>query len=65
MGELLSDGYNDDRRQLITAKASMELRPGAILYLHGLSLTVTERRARGCSKATPREPASRPSRVWA
>ncbi len=30
MGELLSDGYNDDRRQLITDRASMELRPGAI-----------------------------------
>jgi gamma-glutamyltranspeptidase / glutathione hydrolase len=30
LGELLSDGYNDERRRLITAEASMALRPGTI-----------------------------------
>ncbi len=30
MAELLSDAYNDSRRQLITATASLDLRPGTI-----------------------------------
>ncbi len=30
LGELLSDGYNNDRRQLIAGAASMALRPGTI-----------------------------------
>lgn len=30
IGHLLSDGYNDERRKLITDTASMELRPGVV-----------------------------------
>jgi gamma-glutamyltranspeptidase/glutathione hydrolase len=30
MATLLSDAYNDDRRQLVTDKASLELRPGSV-----------------------------------
>ena len=34
MTELLSDGYNDERRRLLTGTASMELRPGSIPGIH-------------------------------
>jgi gamma-glutamyltranspeptidase/glutathione hydrolase len=36
LGALLSDGYNDERRRLITREASMELRPGALAGFAGV-----------------------------
>jgi gamma-glutamyltranspeptidase / glutathione hydrolase len=35
MGTLLSDSYNDERRKLVTKKASRELRPGSIAGFGG------------------------------
>ncbi|BAL78338.1 gamma-glutamyltransferase family protein [Bradyrhizobium cosmicum] len=45
---LLSDAYNDERRKLVTDKASLDLRPGAI---EGLGGVVKLRRAEGQREA--------------
>jgi len=48
IGTLLSDAYNDERRKLVTDKASLDLRPGAI---EGLGGVVKLRRAEGQREA--------------
>ncbi len=48
MQELLSDAYNDARRELVSDRASLELRPGAIAGHGG---TVSVRRAEGQREA--------------
>lgn len=45
---LLSDAYNDERRKLVTEKASLDLRPGAV---EGLGGVVKLRRAEGQREA--------------
>ena len=45
---LLSDGYNAERRKLITSKASLELRPGSV---KGFGAAVALRRAEGAREA--------------
>ncbi|WP_375310228.1 gamma-glutamyltransferase family protein [Bradyrhizobium sp. A5] len=48
IGTLLSDAYNDERRKLVTDKASLDLRPGAV---EGLGGVVKLRRAEGQREA--------------
>jgi gamma-glutamyltranspeptidase/glutathione hydrolase len=48
IGTLLSDAYNDERRKLVTDKASLDLRPGAI---EGFGGVVKLRRAEGQREA--------------
>ena len=62
MGELLSAAYNAERRRLIGAEASMELRPGAIPNFTAVVDHDAAARAR-CCPATPAARGSRPSPV--
>ncbi|UPK29348.1 gamma-glutamyltransferase family protein [Bradyrhizobium sp. 195] len=48
IGTLLSDAYNDERRKLVTEKASLDLRPGAV---EGFGGVVKLRRAEGQREA--------------
>ncbi|MBW7970799.1 gamma-glutamyltransferase family protein [Bradyrhizobium sp. BR 10289] len=48
IGTLLSDAYNDERRKLVTDKASLDLRPGTV---EGLGGVVKLRRAEGQREA--------------
>ncbi|MCJ9702708.1 gamma-glutamyltransferase family protein, partial [Bradyrhizobium sp. SHOUNA76] len=48
IGTLLSDAYNDERRKLVTEKASLDLRPGMV---EGLGGVVKLRRAEGQREA--------------
>jgi len=48
IGTLLSDAYNDERRKLVTDKASLDLRPGAV---EGFGGVVKLRRAEGQREA--------------
>jgi gamma-glutamyltranspeptidase/glutathione hydrolase len=55
---LLSDAYNDERRKLITDRASLELRPGTVA---GFGKTLDVRRAEGARAAVMSSGAGEPT----